>query len=133
MNTLSECFLPRFPAGFLVPVVAASLLVMVPGTLSAAEAQPTAPARRAPQGSVGLSRTVVGWGVTFRLRAPKATDVKVSGQFGKDATMVRDTNGVWSVTVPSVPAGVHEYHFVVDGLSTLDPQNSAVKPQRWPG
>jgi enterochelin esterase-like enzyme len=23
--------------------------------------------------------------------------------------------------------------FVVDGLSVIDPQNSAVKPQRWPG
>jgi enterochelin esterase family protein len=27
---------------------------------------------------------------------------------------------------------VHEYHFVVDGLSVIDPQNSLIKPQRWP-
>ena len=71
-------------------------------------------------------------GVTFRLRAPKATEVKVAGQFGPDAAMTKDNQGVWSVTVPSVPAGVHEYHFVVDGLNVIDPQNSAVKPQRWP-
>jgi enterochelin esterase-like enzyme len=72
-------------------------------------------------------------GVAFRFKAPKATEVKVAGQFGSDAVMTKDTQGVWSVTVPAVPAGVHEYHFVVDGLSVIDPQNSAIKPQRWPG
>jgi enterochelin esterase-like enzyme len=71
--------------------------------------------------------------VTFRLKAPKATEVKVSGQFGPDAAMSKDTQGVWSVTVPAVPSGVHEYHFSVDGLNMIDPQNSALKPQRWPG
>jgi enterochelin esterase family protein len=71
--------------------------------------------------------------VTFRIRAPKANEVKVVGQFGPETAMTKDTQGVWSVTVPSVPAGVHEYHFVVDGLNILDPQNSALKPQRWPG
>jgi enterochelin esterase-like enzyme len=71
--------------------------------------------------------------VAFRFRAPKATEVKVAGQFGADATMTKDTQGVWSVTLPSVPAGVYEYRFVVDGLNVIDPQNSAVKPQRWPG
>lgn len=110
------------------------LLALFPCPLFGADAPSTnAPARRAPQGPLVSPELLSDGGVTFRLRAPKATDVKVSGQFGKDAAMVRDTNGVWSVTVPSVPAGVHEYHFVVDGLSTLDSQNSAVKPQRWPG
>ncbi len=71
--------------------------------------------------------------VTFRYKAPKAADVKASGQFGADAAMAKDADGLWSVTVPAVPAGVHEYHFVVDGLSIIDPQNSALKPQRWPG
>jgi enterochelin esterase family protein len=71
--------------------------------------------------------------VTFRIRAPKATEVKVSGQFGADAAMTKDEQGLWSVTVPTVPAGIHEYRFVVDGLSVMDPQNPAIKPQRWPG
>ena len=71
--------------------------------------------------------------MTFRFKAPKATEVKVAGQFGADAAMTKDDQGVWSVTVPSVPAGVHEYHFSVDGLNVIDPQNSLLKPQRWPG
>lgn len=74
--------------------------------------------------------------VTFRLRAPKATEVKVSGQFGKETALARDENaqdaGLWTATIPNVPAGVHEYRFVVDGLAVIDPQNPWVKPQRWP-
>lgn len=72
-------------------------------------------------------------GVTFRFKAPKAAEVKVSGQFGADAALAKDDAGVWSVTIPKVPAGVHEYHFSVDGMNVIDPQNSALKPQRWPG
>jgi enterochelin esterase family protein len=72
-------------------------------------------------------------GVTFRFKAPKATSVKVSGQFGKETELAKDDAGVWTVTVPSVPAGIHEYHFSVDGLNVIDPQNAAIKPQRWPG
>src|SRR5262245_32359202 len=71
-------------------------------------------------------------GVKFRLRATNATAVKVAGQFGVDAPMTKDERGIWSVTVPNVPAGVHEYRFVVDGLTVIDPQNSMIKPQRWP-
>ncbi len=71
--------------------------------------------------------------VTFRLRAPKAAEVKVAGQFGPEAAMTKTTQGVWLVTIPAVPAGIHEYHFSVDGLNVIDPQNSLIKPQRWPG
>ncbi|MCW5557542.1 MAG: esterase, partial [Verrucomicrobiae bacterium] len=92
-----------------------------------------APARRAPQGPLVSPEIHQDGGVTFRLRAPKASEVKVSGQFGADTTLARDDDGVWSVTVPSVPPGVHEYRFLVDGLAVVDPGNSAVKPQRWPG
>lgn len=98
-----------------------------------AQAAEPAPARRAQPGPLVSPEIRPDGGVTFRLRAPKATEVKVSGQFGPDTAMLKETNGVWSVTVPSVPAGIHEYHFAVDGLNVIDPQNSALKPQRWPG
>jgi hypothetical protein len=71
--------------------------------------------------------------VTFRFKAPKATEVKVAGQFGPTTALAKDAAGAWSVTIPKVPAGVHEYHFTVDGLDVIDPQNSMLKPQRWPG
>ena len=70
--------------------------------------------------------------VTFRYKAPGAKEVKVSGQFGKEAALTKDDSGVWSVTIPAVPPGVHEYQFRVDGTGTIDSLNTAVKPQRWP-
>jgi enterochelin esterase family protein len=39
-------------------------------------------------------------------------------------------NGVWSLNVNSVPAGVWEYSFQVDGLNVLDSLNPTFKPQR---
>ena len=92
-----------------------------------------APARRAERPAPTSSPELLPDGsVKFRLRATNATDVKVTGQFGRDTAMTRDERGVWSVTVPNVPPGVHEYRFVVDGLSVIDPNNPAIKPQRWP-
>ena len=93
-----------------------------------------APTRRADRPPPILSPEILpDGGVTFRLQAPKANEVKVSGQFGPETVMTKDDHGLWSATVAAVPSGVHEYRFVVDGLNVIDPQNSAVKPQRWPG
>src|SRR5260221_4582062 len=52
-------------------------------------------------------------GVTFRLRATKANEVKVAGQFGTDAPMIKETQNGWSVTVPPGPAGVDECHLLL--------------------
>src|SRR4051794_25367323 len=53
--------------------------------------------------------------VTFRLRAPGAREVKVTGGFGPKTGLTRDAEGIWSATVGPVEPGVHEYSFVVDG------------------
>ena len=72
--------------------------------------------------------------VTFRFRSSEAKEVSAKGQFGEDLRLTKGEKGMWSgTTIDPVPAGVHEYRFVVDKLSVLDPRNSAVKPQRWPG
>jgi enterochelin esterase-like enzyme len=118
---------------FLIQAVAVLL-----ATLSIASAQETrsttnAPARRTQSPPLVSPELLPDGGVTFRFRAPKATEVKAAGQFGPDAVMKKDEQGVWSAIIRPAPAGVHEYRFIVDGLSVIDPQNSAVKPQRWPG
>jgi enterochelin esterase family protein len=71
--------------------------------------------------------------VTFRLRAPKATEVLVTGQW-KDGRvpMSKGENDVWSVTTGPIEPGVWEYSFQVDGLSMIDPTNVAIKPMREP-
>lgn len=71
--------------------------------------------------------------VTFRLKAPKAAEVSLRGQWDRQqVAMTKDGDGVWSLTLSEVKAGVWEYSFVVDGLSMIDPSNPAMKPQRSP-
>lgn len=67
--------------------------------------------------------------VTFRLRAPNATQVRVTGEIlpsQNDGTMVRDDNGVWSVTIGPLTPDVYGYSFNVDGVTISDPVNNWV-------
>jgi enterochelin esterase family protein len=62
--------------------------------------------------------------VTFRLAAPKASEVAVNGSWpGGRAAMSKDDKGIWSVTVGPIPAEFYWYNFIVDGISALDPAN----------
>lgn len=92
------------------------------------------PARRAaPLPPVTSPEITADHFVTFRIRASKAAEVLVNGQWpGGRAAMTRDTNGVWGVNLGPVPAGVWEYSLVVDGVSMIDPGNPAIKPMREP-
>jgi enterochelin esterase-like enzyme len=57
--------------------------------------------------------------VTFRLKAPEAQKVRL--HLDKDYDLVRDSDGVWSVTTaPQVP-GFHYYWFILDGVNVCDP------------
>jgi enterochelin esterase-like enzyme len=59
--------------------------------------------------------------VTFRLSAPKATEVTVSGIGPATAAMQKDIAGVWSVTVGPLDPDMYHYTFLVDGVRTMDP------------
>lgn len=64
--------------------------------------------------------------VTFRLLAPKATEVLVQGNWagGRDLAMANDAEGVWSVTTPApLQPELWAYTFSVNGVRTLDPRN----------
>jgi enterochelin esterase family protein len=63
--------------------------------------------------------------VTFRLLAPKATEVLVQGnwQGGRGLAMTRDDSGLWSVTTAPLQPELWAYTFSVDGVRTLDPGN----------
>jgi enterochelin esterase-like enzyme len=65
--------------------------------------------------------------VTFRLRAPEAKAVKVSGDFGADTDLQRSDDGVWSVTVGPLEPEMYVYFFTVDGVRLIDPANPQVK------
>src|ERR1035438_9915118 len=68
--------------------------------------------------------------VTFRLRAPKASDVTLSMDYmpaGTREKMTRDSEGVWSVTIGPLEPTVYIYSFTVDGVVMADPVNPNVK------
>ena len=75
-----------------------------------------------------ISSPVVADGsVTFRLRAPDARSVTVSGDFGPDAALSRGSDGVWSATVGPLKPEVYAYFFSVDGVRLTDPSNPQLK------
>jgi enterochelin esterase-like enzyme len=66
--------------------------------------------------------------VTFRLRAPDAADVKVSGDFVQGAQDLKKAeDGMWSVTVGPLAPAIYNYTFRVNGVGVLDPVNPAIK------
>ncbi len=76
--------------------------------------------------------------VTFRLIAPKADSVYVTGDFlptikvespfgsvdapGK-ALMKKGDNGIWTYTTPTLTPELYNYSFILDGLTIDDPSN----------
>jgi len=70
--------------------------------------------------------------VVFRLRAPKATEVLLTGDLwpkqGVVEKLIRNTEGVWSVTVGPLTPDVYGYSFIIDGVTISDPSNGWVKP-----
>jgi enterochelin esterase family protein len=57
--------------------------------------------------------------VTFRIAAPNATDVRVSGDFLKaPEALNKDEKGVWSVTIGPVSPEIYNYQLSVNGLVT---------------
>lgn len=62
--------------------------------------------------------------VTFTLRAPEATDVKLSGDFTQSAlTMTKAQDGTWSVTTGPLRPALYNYAFTVNGVRVVDPAN----------
>lgn len=65
---------------------------------------------------------------TFRLHAPEANDVRVTGNWpgGGPVAMTKDARGVWSATVGPLTPELWSYRFIVNGVPTVDPQNNNV-------
>jgi enterochelin esterase family protein len=68
--------------------------------------------------------------VTFRIFAPKATEVTLTGDWlGSTAPpkLTKDDRGVWSVTLGPLEPSIYIYSFNVDGVAVPDPVNPKVK------
>ncbi len=66
--------------------------------------------------------------VTFRFRAANAQDVKLDLEGAAPQAMLKDDQGVWSVTTTSLAPDYYGYTFIADGVSLPDPSNPSVKP-----
>ncbi len=69
--------------------------------------------------------------VTFRLLAPDADQVTLRGDwmegFGTTQELTRNDTGMWSITVGPLEPEFWGYYFNVNGVRTLDPNNSLHK------
>jgi len=68
--------------------------------------------------------------VTFRIYAPKASEVTLRGDWMEGPGTVKldkDDKGVWSTTVGPLVPDFYSYSFTVDGTRTLDPKNAMIK------
>src|SRR6516165_5159100 len=86
---------------------------------------------RGPQGPVVVSPEVQrDRHVTFRILAPKAEAVKLTGSDipgnQQAAALTKGENGVWEVTLGPIDPGAYRYNFNVDGVSTIDPRNPSI-------
>ena len=68
--------------------------------------------------------------VTFRYLAPSAKEVRLGGsQFGANQVpMIKDSIGIWSVTVGPVRPDIYPYSFNVDGVTVMDPADKDYFP-----
>jgi enterochelin esterase-like enzyme len=88
----------------------------VPVTVRAAEARVVSP-------EIAADRHV-----TFRLAAPNAHEVVLSGEFMREKLpLKKDETGVWSVTVGPIAPEIYCYSFSVDGVHTIDGSNPSLK------
>lgn len=89
--------------------------------LAQSPASPTSTAQRLRSPEILQDRRV-----TFRLRAPKANEVLLHGNWSGKATlsMTKDAHGIWTATVGPLQPDLYSYVFVVDGVRALDPNNA---------
>jgi enterochelin esterase-like enzyme len=89
--------------------------------------QASAQRRSTPNDGLKSTEVAADHKVTFRIYAPKASEVSVSGEFS-GGKMEKDDQGVWSLTVGPLTPDFYSYTFNVDGVRTIDPKNPMTKP-----
>lgn len=106
------------------------VVVLLSAALSAALAQnppaPAGPGRGGFAPPVKSPEVSADGKVTFRLRAPNAKEIFVTG-IGQRLPMEKNEQGVWTATTDILKPDIYSYSFVVDGATFTDPGNPQVK------
>ncbi len=108
----------------IVPMCLLALAIVSTGFAQQPPRQPT------PNDTLVSPETLSDKRVTFRIYAPKATDVALRGDWMEGPGPVKlekDDKGVWSVTVGPLTPDFYSYNFIVDGVRVIDPKNAMIK------
>jgi enterochelin esterase-like enzyme len=108
----------------LLLTASAAIAAVVPPAASGVAQEPGA--RRADP-AVTSPEVAADRRVTFRLRAPQAKAVTVSGDFGADVEMGKNADGIWSATIGPLDPEMYVYYFTLDGVRLTDPSNPELK------
>ena len=66
--------------------------------------------------------------VTFRLVAPHAREVALTGEFILGSQPLQlDATGLWTITIGPIEPEIYHYNFTIDGVRTIDPGNADLK------
>ena len=119
-------------AAFIAPAVARQSAPAPTSSPAATSAQPPPPAGQGRGRGSGAPPVVspevsADRRITFRIHAPQATAVRVSGSdipgLGQNGVMTKGENNVWAFTSAAVPPGAYRYNINVDGVAVIDPRN----------
>jgi enterochelin esterase-like enzyme len=110
-------------------------LLLMAGLSQAFAQPPKGKGKTDTKGPVVSSEVLTDRSVTFRIAAPRASEVSLYGDWmtTSEPVKLRKTEaGVWSATVGPLLPDLYTYFLVVDGVKTADPANAMVK-QNWAG
>jgi enterochelin esterase family protein len=102
-------------------------LALFPAALLAQ--QPAPPAQQPPLAPVLSPEVLPDRRVAFRIRAAKATAVRLSASDIPGVgpgQMTKGAQDVWEIVVGPIDPGAYRYNFNVDGVATIDPRNPVV-------
>lgn len=103
-----------------------------PTTAPAPTAAPMHASARAHSKPFVISPVIDKSNVTFNLLSDRAREVQLVGEWNgwQPYTLGRNTQGIWSLNVNPLPAGIWSYFFLVDGMEINDPMNQVIQPTR---
>jgi enterochelin esterase-like enzyme len=70
--------------------------------------------------------------VVFRLKAPDVSKVSLVGSMfigdeaGKEVPFIKGADGLWTLKIGPLAPDIYLYHFIIDGVRVIDPNNTYV-------
>jgi enterochelin esterase family protein len=102
------------------------LLLFLAGTFCSGQASQTAPDSQPASSNVRgaeYPRVTPDLKAIFLIKAPDAQKVQI--RIGKTYDMVKDDQGIWTVTTEALVPGFHYYFLMIDGVQVSDPASES--------